>query len=124
MIYLASPYTHPEQSVREDRFNLVCRAASILMRRGEYVYSPIGATHPMSVNCLLPLTWDYWEQYDRWFIERCDYLVVLMIDGWQQSKGVTAELKIARELGKPIGYVTMEKLENGVGVINIAREAA
>ena len=34
MIYLATPYSHPDPAVREQRFQVVNRAASSLKRRG------------------------------------------------------------------------------------------
>ena len=30
-----------------------------------------------------------------------------MLDGWQQSVGVQAEIAIARELGKPVTYLRL-----------------
>ncbi len=35
MIYLASPYSHPDVAVREARFHAACRAAAEFMRDGD-----------------------------------------------------------------------------------------
>jgi hypothetical protein len=53
--------------------------------------------------------WSFWEQYDRKFLERCDEVVVLMLDGWEESVGVQAEIRIAGELGKPVRYLAPEE---------------
>lgn len=107
--YLASPYTSREESVREARYWAACRAAAELMRRGFHIYSPIVHSHPLT-RYGLPGDWGYWEAFDREMIARCDRLVVLTLPGWEESRGVQAELKIAEELGKPVEFVTEEEL--------------
>ena len=107
LIYLASPYSHPDPEERERRFILVCRKCSELMASGLLIFSPIAHTHPVAVYGALPLHFDYWAEYDRRMIEVCDELAVLMIDGWKQSRGVIAELEIAKFLGKPISYLEL-----------------
>jgi nucleoside 2-deoxyribosyltransferase len=116
MIYLASPYSHPDESVRLDRFDKACRVAAILMMMDKQVFSPIAHTHPiaMAAGGCLDLGWEFWEQFDRWYLERCDELIVLELDGWEQSKGVQAELKIMRELGKPVCGVTYEAIVDAI----------
>ena len=104
MIYLASPYTHPDPVVREQRFKAVCRMAAELMRRGVILYSPIAHSHPIS-EFGLPTEWEYWETADREHLNHCDELVVLMLEGWRESRGVQAEIRIAQELDKPVRYL-------------------
>ena len=104
MIYLASPYSHPDAAVREQRFHAVCRMAAALMQQGHVVFAPIVHGHPL-VGHGLPTDWLFWEQYDREHLRRCDELMVLRLDGWRESVGVAAEIRIAAELGKPVRYV-------------------
>lgn len=108
MIYLASPYSHSDATVREQRFQDVCRCAAALMAQGKMVFSPIAHTHPIA-QYGLPLGWDFWERYDREHIAACDELVVLMLEGWRESKGVQAEVRIAREMEKPVTYLTQRR---------------
>src|SRR5437016_753626 len=98
MIYLASPYSHPDPTVQESRFDAVCRVAAMLMRRGVQLFSPIAHTHPIAVAGELPGHWDFWLMFDQWFITHCDEIWVLMLDGWKRSKGVQAEILMAREM--------------------------
>lgn len=105
-MYLASPYSHDDSLVVEQRFEAVCRAAARLMERGTLLYSPIAHTHPIAMHGKLPTDWTYWERYDRAMINACDTLGVLMLDGWSVSRGVTAEIMIAEELDKPIEYLS------------------
>jgi len=104
MIYLASPYTHPDAAVREQRFRAACQATAALVRQGIVVFAPIVHSHPL-VEHGLPTSWSFWSNQDRRFLELCDELVVLMLDGWRESRGVQEEIQIARELGKPIHFV-------------------
>ena len=107
MIYLASPYTHANPSVREQRYQAACRATAALIRAGQVVFSPIVHSHPL-VAFGLAGTWETWERIDRAFLERCDEVAVLMLDGWDQSVGVRAELRIAREMGKPVRFLEVD----------------
>jgi nucleoside 2-deoxyribosyltransferase len=104
MIYLASPYSHPDPSVREERFRAACRAAAALFRAGHFLISPIAHSHVL-VEHGLPGDWTFWQRFDRALLARCDALFVLMLDGWEESVGVQAEIRIARELGKPVRYL-------------------
>lgn len=107
MIYLATPYSHPDPAVREQRFRAACQAAVALLHAGHVVFSPITHSHPLAQHGL-PGNWHFWERYDRALLERCDEVVVLMLDGWENSVGVQAEIRIARELGKPVRYLAPE----------------
>ena len=76
------------------------------MRAGLYVFSPISHSHPIALAGGLPLDWQYWEGYDREILKHCGALVVLAVDGWQQSAGVKGEVKIAEELGIGVFFAT------------------
>ena len=104
-VYLATPYSHPDPEVREARFRAVNAVAAQLMREGHHVYSPISHTHPIALAGDLPKGWDFWEAYDRAFINWAEEVHVLMAEGWKESTGVQAEVGIAAELGKPVRYI-------------------
>ena len=103
MIYLASPYSHPDAGVRQQRFEAACRAAAALICQGKTAFSPIAHSHAIC-RYGVPLDWWFWQQHDRRYLEVCDEVAVLMLDGWRESVGVQAEIAIARELDKPITF--------------------
>ena len=105
LIYLASPYSHHDAAVRQLRFEIVSRVAARLMSGGLHVFSPISHTHPIAEYGSLPLGWDFWEQYDRAIMGVCSRMIVLMLDGWEQSRGVQAEVSLAVEFGLDIEYM-------------------
>jgi hypothetical protein len=109
MIYLASPYSHENLAVREQRFREACRAATALLLAGHAVFSPIAYSHGL-VQYGLPIDWSFWEWHDKEMLARCDEVMVLMLDGWEDSVGVREEIRIARELGKHVRYVDIARL--------------
>ncbi len=121
MIYLASPYSHPHAIVRERRFQAACRATSRLIAARLAVFSPIVFGHPLA-NHGLPTDWSFWEPFDREHLRRCDEVVVLTLEGWRESVGIAAELKIAADLGMPIAYLAVfDDGAAGCGSQNVLR---
>lgn len=77
----------------------------MLMRQGRCVYSPITHTRAMAVEDGLPGSFDYWATFDKRMIDACDELLVLRLDGWRESIGVTAEIAYAAARGMPVNYM-------------------
>ena len=50
--------------------------------------------------------YQFWQKRDRWFIRKCDGIVVLTLDGWVESEGVTDEIKYARSRGLDVVYLS------------------
>ena len=109
MIYLASPYSHPRAAVRSERArNAVLAAAWLIRERGEAVFSPIAHSHHIALVGALDTTWETWAEMDLAIISVCRELVVLQLAGWEQSKGVAAEVAEAERLGIPVTYRSAE----------------
>jgi nucleoside 2-deoxyribosyltransferase len=109
MIYLASPYSHPDPAVQEQRFLAVCEAAAKLMVRGYVIFSPVAHSHPIA-QFGLPKDWNYWAEFDRDFLSHCDSMIVLMLPGWRESVGVRAEIAIMTKMKKTIAYISPERV--------------
>lgn len=110
IIYLGSPYS--KQADLDEAADLAAWAAARLMSRGWIVYAPIPHGHTIAKN-VLPASWDFWKRQCEPFIDAASALVVLKLDGWRDSVGLTYEIARFHEAGKPIIYVTMEDLANG-----------
>ena len=104
MIYLASPYSHPDPLVRHARFEAACQAAAGLIRAGRPVFAPIIQGHEL-VRYGVPSDWSFWSPLARDYIARCDDVVVLQLEGWRESQGVQAEMALASALGKRVDYL-------------------
>ena len=110
LTYLAAPFSDPNPEIRLARFRAANRAAGLLMKRGDVVYSPISHDFPIVEECGLPLgfadvSWVFWHASDRSYLSLSRLLVVLCIEGWEEGVGVQAEIAIARELGVAIEYM-------------------
>lgn len=107
IIYLATPYSHPDPAVREARYEAVTRYAARLIAEGNVVFSPITMSHPIEVlSGAAPAPSDVWCDFDEPFMEVSAEAVVLMLPGWEQSRGVAREIAHFTTAGKPVRYVT------------------
>jgi hypothetical protein len=111
-IYLAAPYTaelptnsRAAKKLMKKRFNAATKKTGELLNQGHIVLCPIVHYHPVAEVCKLPRDWEFWKKIDEILVEWCDELYVYMLEGWDKSIGTKAEIKKARELGKPILYI-------------------
>jgi nucleoside 2-deoxyribosyltransferase len=104
-VYLASPYTHNDKAVMEERFINACKAAGRLLCAGFKVFSPIAHSHPIAQVHDLPVDYAFWSKYNLSWISWADRLYVLRLDGWKESTGVQKEIEYALLLDKPIVYM-------------------
>jgi hypothetical protein len=105
MIYLASPYTHADPWIMEERYLRAARVLAGLLAQGLWTYSPIVHCHELAKIVALPKDAKFWEAYDFAMIAKSDRLLILRIDGWETSRGVAAEKAEAERLGIPVGYI-------------------
>ena len=103
--YLAVPYSHPAPDVRHARWCAANCETARLSRDGWLVYSPISMGHAVALAGDLPHDFAYWRDHCEWMLSACDTLVVLTIDGWRDSIGVTAEIAMAEERRLTIVYI-------------------
>lgn len=105
-IYLASPYSHADPAIREQRFVAACKAAAKLMLAGDVVLSPIAHSHSIETLGIGHVqSGGFWKTQDVPLLRHADKLVVLMLDGWQESKGIEWEIEMATALLMPVEYL-------------------
>lgn len=106
MIYLGSPYSHPDQLVMRTRFLLAEQVtAKLIVNHGLAIFSPIVHCHEMAVKYEFPTDFSFWKKYCLSILRRADELFVLRISGWDKSVGLTAEIKAAMDICLPIRYI-------------------
>lgn len=105
-IYLASPYSHPDQNIRKLRFDQVCRVAAHLIAEGHIVFSPIAHSHPIANHMNNHNDSDFWTKLDLSFLNSwADEMIILMLDGYEKSEGIKREIEAAKKLSIPIKYI-------------------
>lgn len=111
-IYLASPYSHKEPSVRELRYVLVRDLAWRLIHEKDLVvYSPIVHSHDMGLANGGEHTYAFWRRQDEAMIEAAHELWVAMLPGWEQSNGIAEEINTALLEMIPVKYLDPKTLE-------------
>lgn len=109
--YLASPYSHPDPDVREERYLQACQAAGALMELGSIVLSPIAHSHPIEkhgIGRVMP--GEFWKRQDVPLLRHADELIVLCLDGWEESVGMRWEITMAHSLNIPIQYLSLDEI--------------
>lgn len=99
MIYLATPYSHPDRGVRYKRYREAVNEVVRLTMEGHVVYSPIVYWHEMAEKYNLPTDHLFWKRQNEAIMLKSDMIVVDMIDGWDLSKGVEHEIQFGNENG-------------------------
>ena len=110
LVYLAAPYTNSDPKVAQEREDAINQVASILIRQGIAVFSPINYGHAFQ-GLQEDLSQDEWYRFDLHFLRRCDSLAVVMLPGWKESIGVNIEIHQARQLGIPVRYIRPDPTE-------------
>jgi hypothetical protein len=111
-IYMCTVYSldAPEDTIdgmalREFRYQKAMLYTAEFTKKGEVVFSPILHSHPLALKHMIPGDFKFWEKIDFAFIDSAERVRVIMMDGWDRSRGVTAEVNYARSIDKPIEYV-------------------
>jgi len=105
LIYLATAYSHKSFFVMQERYTQASRILGELMKQGKAVFSPIAHTHAAAILVDLPKDWQFWQAHCELMLSKCDKLLVVKMDGWQESRGVQAEIEFAKKLGMPVEYL-------------------
>ncbi len=111
MIYLASPYRHPDPFMVVKRVREVCEATARLLTKGYRAYSPISHFHLVAVfGGFTESDRHIFLDHDKYMIGKADEMWILTIGGWDLSKGIKQEMEWAKELNIPIRRIAMDEL--------------
>lgn len=113
-LYLASPYTHPDEFVREERYLEALDALHWLLSNRQWAYSPIVHCHELAKRQDLPKDFEFWGEFNHLMIRNSRGIVVLQSDGWEESRGVANETLYAKERGLAMFYMLRQGLKYAV----------
>ena len=104
--YLAVPYSHPNKLMMNIRFETVTAILANLTRKGMVCFSPITHSHKVSVDYGVDGAWEFWENIDFKFLDACQSIIVVKMEGWDKSRGVLAEIEYAKKTGMGMFEIT------------------
>lgn len=113
MIYVASPYTHPDPQVRATRARVAEVFSVDMVMKGHHVYSPIASWHHLATRFQMPKEYTFWRLFNISLLKKADELWVLDIPGWEKSVGVTDEIREAVDRAIPhkmFNHITFEEV--------------
>lgn len=109
--YVGTPYTRFPGG-RDEAARLAAFYAALLMKRGLKVFSPIAHSHAVArVGELDETDHDLWVVADEPFVFAASDLIVVMMEGWSESRGLQHEIKAFSNAGKPVRYIHPADLE-------------
>lgn len=100
--YVGTPYSKYAAGI-EQAWTDACLACARLIEAGVPVYSPIAHTHPIAVlGEIDPYAHDIWLPADRPLMEAAHGMILLMMPGWRESRGIWHEVEHFWRAGKPV----------------------
>lgn len=108
LVYLAAPYSHPDNKVVNKRVKTIAKVAGNLMKNKDvFVFSPISHGHPINLNIKgESIGYDNWLALDKAILDICDEMYIIDIEGWNESRGVQVEIDYCKTKNIPIRMVT------------------
>lgn len=109
MIFVSVPYSNPYREIVELRVKVLSIYCGQLMKNGVITTSPVLFGTTILNHYTLPFDFTYWQDLSYTYLEKCDEIHVLLMDGWKESSGVQGEIERAREIGIPIKFINCYK---------------
>jgi hypothetical protein len=104
-VYLASPYSHPDPTVRAARYLEIEKYAVQLQKLGNQIYSPIMHWHNAAIRHDMPTDASFWQKSNFAMLRSCAWMIVMQMEGWKDSNGIKAEIEYAEKIGKRIVFL-------------------
>ena len=106
LVYLACPYSHPDPVIMQQRYVMSNIIAGELMKLDYFIFSPISHSHPIAQQCNMDaIDHDFWLRQDCAIFMHCEMMMIIAIDGWEESYGIGLELIWAKDLDMPVVLV-------------------
>lgn len=109
LIYLGTPYTHPDKKVRQEWACEAAKTQAALISQGFLVISPVALTCSSAEDYGAEPP-EGWLRYCLGLLCHCDELWVDQMAGWEDSVGISKEIAFALGKGMPIRYFSPEAL--------------
>lgn len=103
--YLATPYSNYPGG-HDAAADAADREAGLLIKHGIMAMSPIAHCHRLfKSGYATGGDWETWKKWNQAMILSSRAVIVCKLDGWQESKGVQAEIDLCKTLDKQVIYM-------------------
>jgi len=106
MVFVSAPYSHPIKQVTDMRVRAVAKYCAELLKNGTSCLTPITAGTCILEHTKLPSDFEFWKKMSFDMLEVCNEMHVIMLEGWNESTGVAAEIEFAKSRNIPIIFKT------------------
>lgn len=96
-LYISIPYSKIDKDLS---FRVANAITAHFVKKGYNVFSPISHSHIIAKTHGLPDDAEYWKESNHEFIDWCDQVCVVKLDGWEESTGVGDEIQYAQMTDK------------------------
>lgn len=105
IIFISSPYSHPDDAIRNENYVKVCKYVADLTSKGHIAISPIVYGHTLLNFKEMPSDWDFWQNFCISLLDKCDEMIIYKMEGWGRSRGIAKEIEYAKSKNIPINFV-------------------
>ena len=105
LVFLSAPYSKVPDI--NHLFQTLMRTSGVYMIRnkGEHVVSPLFCHPALALVPDMGSDYNFWGDYSRELLRKCDKVVVLKYPGWEDSTGVQDEIATAIAAKIPVEYI-------------------
>ena len=101
LTYLACPFRHTDTFIQKKRCAAAHYVAALLSSQGHHVFSPL--THnEILIDLIRNMPKEHWLEFDLAILSVCQRLLILKLEGWEDSKGIQLEVAFAKKKGIPV----------------------
>lgn len=106
-IFVAGPYNSDDQSTMDYRLNKIIKYCTDLFLKGDASITPLILGLSYAKKASLPTDSNTWRKFSETLLKGCDEIHVLMMNGWEESKGVQFEIEEAKRLNITVKYIDL-----------------
>ena len=103
MVYVAAPFWHENEAVRNYRRRKAVEYSERLFHKGVPFYSPLLYSERFKEK---KASEGYWVEHGLRMVDVCDVMHVLCLEGWEDSGGIKGEIEKAEARGARVVYIT------------------
>ena len=107
-IIVVAPYNTPDIELKKLRVHTIAVYCAELFHKGIIPVSALLSGLAFTEHAKLPTDTETWANFSKLYVNGCDEMHVLQLEGYDTSRGVLLEIEEANRLGIKVVYVPYE----------------